>query len=66
MYGADTADLFRHASDYVDKILRGTKPSDLSRVQRPTKFVLIVNMKTAKTLGVTVPGSSLAGTGRTK
>jgi putative ABC transport system substrate-binding protein len=58
VYGSDTADLFRHAGVYVDKILKGAKPSDIP-VQRPTKFVLIINMRTAKVLGLTVPTSLL-------
>jgi putative ABC transport system substrate-binding protein len=58
VYGPDIADLFRRAGDYIDKILRGTKPADLP-VEQPTKFELIINMKTAKTLGLTVPPSIL-------
>jgi putative ABC transport system substrate-binding protein len=57
-YGANNADLFRRAGDYVDKILRGTKPADLP-VEQPTKFDLIVNLTTAKALGLTIPQSIL-------
>jgi putative ABC transport system substrate-binding protein len=53
-YGPSTTDLFRRASDYVDKILRGGKPADMP-VEQPTKFDLIINLKTAKSLGLMMP-----------
>ena len=57
-YGVDIADLFQGAARYVDRIFRGEKPHDLP-VQAPTKFRLVVNLKTAKALGLTVPTATL-------
>ena len=58
-YGANLPDLYRRSADYVDKILRGTKPADIP-VEQPTKFDIAINLTTAKALGLTIPSTLLA------
>jgi putative ABC transport system substrate-binding protein len=58
-YGPNTVDMFRRAADYVDRILRGTKPAEMP-VEQPTKFELILNQKVAKALGIQLSPTLLA------
>ena len=58
-YGANVSDVYRRSAEMIDKILHGTKPADIP-VEQPTRFELIINLKTAKALGLTIPRNLLA------
>jgi putative ABC transport system substrate-binding protein len=58
-YGANVVDLFRHTAVYIDKVLKGTNPADIP-VEQPMQYDFVVNLKTAKALGITIPPSLLA------